>query len=173
MIESANVRVGEDSARSSRYCGYDSDDQETSTNKGKNSQTQNQLQIVPINQESQEGETSASVEERIEEPKVRDNTKVPWYVKLKHSKNKIIGDKNKGVQTRRNIVEDYCLISKIEPKDVNEACNDEYWMEAMKEELMQIEKNDTWILLPRPKDKNVIGTKWVFRNKLNEHGEEV
>ena len=34
----------------------------------------------------------------------------------------------------------------------------------------QIEKNDTWELLPRPKDKNVIGTKWVFRKKLNEYG---
>ena len=25
--------------------------------------------------------------------------------------------------------------------------------------------------MPRPKDKNVIGTKWVFRKKLNENGE--
>eukprot|EP00253_Pinus_taeda_P030658 PITA_30658 len=40
----------------------------------------------------------------------------------------------------------------------------------MNEELDQIEKNDTWELVPRPKDKNVIGTKWVFKNKLNEDG---
>jgi hypothetical protein len=38
----------------------------------------------------------------------------------------------------------------------------------MDEELDQIEKNDTWELVPRPKNKNVIGTKWLFRNKLNE-----
>jgi hypothetical protein len=38
----------------------------------------------------------------------------------------------------------------------------------MNEELDQIEKNDTWELVPRPKNKNVINTKWVFRNKLNE-----
>ena len=38
----------------------------------------------------------------------------------------------------------------------------------MQEELKQIEKNETWELVPRPKDKNVIGTKWVLRNKLNE-----
>jgi hypothetical protein len=37
--------------------------------------------------------------------------------------------------------------------------------------LNQIEKNDTWELIPRPKNKNVIGTKWVFRNKLNEDGQ--
>ena len=41
----------------------------------------------------------------------------------------------------------------------------------MEEEITQIEKNDTWELVPRPKDKNVIGTKWVFKNKLNEDGE--
>ena len=40
----------------------------------------------------------------------------------------------------------------------------------MDEELDQIEKNDTWELVPRPKNKNVIGTKWVFRNKLNKDG---
>jgi hypothetical protein len=26
-------------------------------------------------------------------------------------------------------------------------------------------------LVPRPRNKNVIGTKWVFRNKLNEYGQ--
>jgi hypothetical protein len=41
----------------------------------------------------------------------------------------------------------------------------------MDEELDQIEKNDTWELVPRPKTKNVIGRKWVFRNKLNEDGQ--
>jgi hypothetical protein len=40
----------------------------------------------------------------------------------------------------------------------------------MNEELDQIEENDTWELVLRPKNKNVIGTKWVFRNKLNEDG---
>ena len=41
----------------------------------------------------------------------------------------------------------------------------------MEEELDQIEKNETWELVPRPKDKNVIGTKWVFRKKLIDHGQ--
>ena len=34
----------------------------------------------------------------------------------------------------------------------------------------QIEKNDTWELVPIPKNNNVIDTKWVFKNKLNEDG---
>ena len=40
----------------------------------------------------------------------------------------------------------------------------------MNEEIDQIEKNKTWSLVPKPTDKNVIGTKWVFRNKLDENG---
>eukprot|EP00253_Pinus_taeda_P007344 PITA_07344 len=43
----------------------------------------------------------------------------------------------------------------------------------MNEELDQIEKNDTWELVPRPHDKNIIGTKWIFKNKINEHGEVI
>jgi hypothetical protein len=41
----------------------------------------------------------------------------------------------------------------------------------MVEELDQIEKNETLELVPKPKNKNVIRTKWVFRNKLNEDGQ--
>jgi hypothetical protein len=40
----------------------------------------------------------------------------------------------------------------------------------MDDELDQIEKNDTWELVPRLKNKNVIDTKWIFRNKLSEDG---
>ena len=43
----------------------------------------------------------------------------------------------------------------------------------MNEELEQIEKNNTWELVPRPNDKNVIGTKWIFKKKLNENGDVI
>jgi hypothetical protein len=38
----------------------------------------------------------------------------------------------------------------------------------MEEELNQIENNEAWELVPRPKNKNAIGTKWVFINMLNK-----
>ena len=53
-------------------------------------------------------------------------------------------------------------------KDVLE---DMDWSKSMKEEIEQFEKNKTWTLVPRLEDKNVIGTKWVFKNKLDENGE--
>ena len=43
----------------------------------------------------------------------------------------------------------------------------------MNEELYQIEKNKTWELVPKPQDKNVIGMKWVFKNKVNENGQVI
>jgi hypothetical protein len=58
----------------------------------------------------------------------------------------------------------------IEPTYFEEANKDEFWNNAMDEELDQIEKNDTWELVRRPKDKNVTDTKWVYRNKFSEYG---
>ncbi|KAK0591752.1 hypothetical protein LWI29_007400 [Acer saccharum] len=40
----------------------------------------------------------------------------------------------------------------------------------MQEELNQFERNKVWTLVPRPKTTNVIGTKWIFRNKSDEDG---
>ena len=63
------------------------------------------------------------------------------------------------------------MLSTVEPSSFKEASNDKFWVKAMEEELDQIQKNETWELVPRPKNKNVISTKWVFRNKLNEEGQ--
>ena len=63
------------------------------------------------------------------------------------------------------------MLSIVEPSSFEEARNYELWIKAMEEELDQIEKNETWEFVPRPKDKNVIGTKWFFRNKINEDGQ--
>ena len=63
-----------------------------------------------------------------------------------------------------------CFLVEFEPRNVNDALDNENWIREMNEKIEQIEKNKTWTLVPRPKNKNVIGTKWVFRNKLNEDG---
>ena len=64
-------------------------------------------------------------------------------------------------------------MSLIEPTSVDEALLDKDWVLAMKEELDQFTKNDVWDLVLKPKGTHVIGTKWVFRNKLNEKGEVI
>jgi hypothetical protein len=58
----------------------------------------------------------------------------------------------------------------VKPKKFNEVSKDVNWLKSMNEELDQIGKNDTWELVPRPTNKNVIGFKWVYKNKINEQG---
>uniref|UniRef100_A0A151UHY3 Reverse transcriptase Ty1/copia-type domain-containing protein n=1 Tax=Cajanus cajan TaxID=3821 RepID=A0A151UHY3_CAJCA len=41
---------------------------------------------------------------------------------------------------------------------------------AMQKGLNQFERNEVWDLVPLPSDYPIIGTKWVFRNKLDESG---
>ncbi|GLJ43326.1 hypothetical protein SUGI_0899920 [Cryptomeria japonica] len=60
------------------------------------------------------------------------------------------------------------MLSIIEPKTKKEAVKYDDWVKAMEEELEKIEKNETWTLVPIPENKNVIGTKWVFRNKMDK-----
>ena len=43
----------------------------------------------------------------------------------------------------------------------------------MQDELSQFSKNHVWDLVHKPKDSTVIGTKWVYRNKLDEDGNVV
>ena len=40
----------------------------------------------------------------------------------------------------------------------------------MQEELNQFERNKVWELVEKPDNHPAIGTKWVFINKLDEHG---
>ncbi|KAL8109061.1 hypothetical protein AgCh_025234 [Apium graveolens] len=42
--------------------------------------------------------------------------------------------------------------------------------ESMQEELNEFERNKVWTLVPRPKNRSVVGTKWVFRKKTDSEG---
>nr|GEX55480.1 hypothetical protein [Tanacetum cinerariifolium] len=61
--------------------------------------------------------------------------------------------------------------SKMSLETLNkEPLGDTSWIVAMQEELNQFVANDVWELVPQPKNMNIIETKWVFRNKLDENG---
>ncbi|GJS88009.1 retrovirus-related pol polyprotein from transposon TNT 1-94 [Tanacetum coccineum] len=70
-----------------------------------------------------------------------------------------------GVVERKNRT-----LQEMKPKNVNEALMDDSWIVAMQEELNQFIANDVWELVPQPRNMTIIGTKWVFRNKLDENG---
>jgi hypothetical protein len=86
--------------------------------------------------------------------------------------NTILGDIQKGVTTRSRVAhfcEHYSFVSSIEPHRVEEALQDSDWVMAMQEEINNFTRNEVWHLVPCP-NQNVVGTKWVFRNKQDEHG---
>jgi hypothetical protein len=53
-----------------------------------------------------------------------------------------------------------------------ESIKDEKWRIAIDEEIESIEKNNTWKLVPRLKEKKPIGVKWIYKEKKNVKREE-
>ncbi|GJZ21542.1 retrovirus-related pol polyprotein from transposon TNT 1-94 [Tanacetum coccineum] len=107
---------------------------------------------------------------------VDETLEVDEIINIKESRNhpleNVIGNLNQ--RTLRSQAQNqsnfFCFISTIEPKNVNEALRDESWIVAMQEELNQFVAKDVWELVPQPRNMTIIGTKWVFRNKLDENG---
>ncbi|GJU55141.1 putative ribonuclease H-like domain-containing protein [Tanacetum coccineum] len=113
-----------------------------------------------------------------------------------HPRALILGDPNSAVQTRSKVKtssgahafvsyaqkqkrtnhKDFhhclfaCFLSQQEPKKISEALEDESWVDAMQEELLQFEIQKVWVLVDLPYGKKAIGTKWVYRNKKDERG---
>ncbi|GJX74368.1 putative ribonuclease H-like domain-containing protein [Tanacetum coccineum] len=77
-------------------------------------------------------------------------------------------DRKSKSQDQQNCFLFACFLSQEEPKTISQALQDESWVEAMQEELLQFKLQKVWVLVDLPYGKKVIGTKWVFRNKRDE-----
>jgi hypothetical protein len=131
--------------------------------------TQNDEQVPQGEGQDQGGAQEEQVMEE-EAPRVTP-TQVRATIQRHHRIDQILGDISKGVTTRSrlaNFCEHYSFVSSIEPFRVEEALQDPDWVLAMQKELNNFKRNEVWSLVPRPK-QNVVGTKWVFRNKQGEH----
>jgi len=131
-----------------------------------------QEQISAAEKSTTAGNQLAEKEKQSTEKVVDSKLPKDWIQPRGLSKDNIIGDIKQGVSTRRRIVfcEHVAFVSQIEPKNVNDALNDSNWIVVMQDELNQFTRNDVWFLVPKTNDMNIIGTKWVFRNKMDEDG---
>ena len=98
-------------------------------------------------------------------------------IKLNHPPKVIVGNINELTLRNRtvdkcvsNFVSYSCYLSQVEPSKVEEALQDESQVEAMHDELLQLQRNDIWTLVPRLEDEHIISRKWIFRNKTDEEG---
>ncbi|KAL6348246.1 hypothetical protein AAG906_005538 [Vitis piasezkii] len=153
MVESINVIVDDLGSRS-RECDEDRID------------VSKDIEVI---EEKSENEKKKGDMGRIE-PSKKNKSRIP----KNHPLSNVIGNYEDSMVTRRqsklNEVSYVCYTSQIEPKNVEEALNDEAWVETLHEELNLFSRNDVWFLVPRSKDVNVIGTKWILKNKMDENG---
>jgi hypothetical protein len=95
---------------------------------------------------------------------------VPSHIQKSHLPQQIIGNKNERVTWSSRSDHLSCIINTLfvalfEPRDVGYTLFDSSWVNVMHEELENFERNQVWVLIEPPHDVNVIGTKWVFKNK--------
>jgi hypothetical protein len=62
------------------------------------------------------------------------------------------------------------------PKSYNEAVKSEnwpLWQKAIDKELLSIKNNDTWRLVERPLNKQILSSRWVFKHKIDSNGNKL
>ncbi|GJZ23196.1 putative ribonuclease H-like domain-containing protein [Tanacetum coccineum] len=82
-----------------------------------------------------------------------------------HPTTQMLGDPKLAVQTRSKVNK-----SSRARAFISEALEDESWVDAIQEELLQFKIQKVWILVYLPYGKKAIRTKWVYRNKKDERG---
>lgn len=138
----------------------------------------------PYRDSKEENEESASGSLEVVEDVTDTTTDVLQPVRqvhINHLPSDVIGEVTDGHRTRGvkldfkqmvgcAVIQFACFVSSIEPKNHHEALRDDFWLIAMEEELEQFVRNYVWELVPLPDNVNVVGTKWIFKNKIDEEG---
>jgi hypothetical protein len=134
-----------------------------------------QAQVEGQGEDQNSGDDQVVSQETFEEAQARRARKVEDVLrKGSHTMNSVIRSVRKGVSTRRqlaNFSSHNAFISCVEPQKVFEALENPDCVEAMHEELNNFKRNKVWSFVEKPKDcRNVIGTKWLFKNKQDVNG---
>lgn len=83
----------------------------------------------------------------------------------------IIGQIEKGFSFRHslnNFCEHMTFVSQLKPKFVIDVLKDKNWIVVMHDKLNQFLRNYVWVIVPKIEYMNIIQTKQVFKNKMDE-----
>lgn len=58
----------------------------------------------------------------------------------------------------------------MELRSYHQAIKDPKWKEAMQSEIQAFNANQTWTLVPKTMDMNLVSSKWVFKIKIQANG---
>jgi hypothetical protein len=123
---------------------------------------------TPLQDQPQAEKEAKPIQHQASIPHLR----IHQIIQKNHPVDNILGSISNRVMTRSRLAtfcEHYLFVSSLEPLKVDEALDEPNWVMAMQEELNNFTRNEVWSLVERSKH-NVIGTKWVFQNKQDEHG---
>jgi hypothetical protein len=114
--------------------------------------------------------STAAVEASWVEGDIISEPGAPSHIQKAHPPQQIIGNLNESVthsfrSAHLSCFSNTLFVALFEPRDVGHALSDSSWVDAMHEELENFERNQVWTLVDSPRDVNIIGTKWVFKNK--------
>lgn len=61
------------------------------------------------------------------------------------------------------------LFAALKPRGFKLAAKSPQWLASMQEEIDALRSNNTWNLVPRPPEMNIVGSKWVFCIKFRSY----
>ena len=77
---------------------------------------------------------------------------------------------SKGSKPYSSYVALMCDLVDQEPTSYEEAAQKKEWVEAMTKEYQPIMKNDVWDIEPKPENKSVVSSKWIYKIKHVANG---
>jgi Reverse transcriptase (RNA-dependent DNA polymerase) len=126
--------------------------------------------------ESEVSEMIKPIEEDVEDESMSDEDdrnevqERPLRVYIRRNRNQVSDVPERRTRTVEDLYNSTQVLLVVDPECYEDAASEKEWKVAMKEEIEAIERNKTWSLVEVPRDRNVIGVKWVFRTKIGPDG---
>ena len=131
------------------------------------------------------GESSQHMEQLVQQDMHQEDTEVDISSSIVGNRNhevqqrdtqELVGAPRRSTRERRQPAKfnDYvALVSQLvdsEPSNYQEAAQHQVWRDAMVEEYTSIMQNDVWEVVPRPTDRAVVGSRWIYKIKHGADG---